>query len=159
MATSLKRTPRASTAARRTVESWVADAGSAEKTSPSDSHHDQTTERISPNSASCSNVCKSFTCRWRYDAVTMESPYPAKALLASFHSGRWHIQMPPPGTNVDILDNTGISNFSKKVTCNKSSPSCTNRPSDPNFCRRVSLDSCCSQSKRMDCRGSATNSW
>ena len=38
-------------------------------------------------------------------AVTIDRPQPARALLASFHSGRWVFsQMPPPGTRLRELD-------------------------------------------------------
>ena len=47
----------------------------------------------------------------------METPLPTKALLASFHSGRWvFIHIPPSGIKFDIFAKTVAKIFSIKLT-------------------------------------------
>ena len=49
--------------------------------------------------------------------MTIDSPGPASALFASFHSGRWVLsQIPPPGTKLVSLASAGTSSFSSRPT-------------------------------------------
>ena len=66
--------------------------------------------------------------------MTIDTPLPTNALLASFHSGRWvFIQIPPSGIKLDNLANAVASIFSTKLafTMNLFS-SLSNAPSAPN---------------------------
>ena len=47
----------------------------------------------------------------------MDTPFPTKALFASFHSGRWVFnQIPPSGIRLDYFASTEASIFSTKLT-------------------------------------------
>ena len=47
----------------------------------------------------------------------MDTPLPTRALLASFHSGRWvFIQMPPSGMKLATLASMVAMIFSMKLT-------------------------------------------
>ncbi|MEZ6318820.1 MAG: hypothetical protein R3B49_08725 [Phycisphaerales bacterium] len=125
------------------------------------SHHLAIASEIATSSASICPSSESTKSQYRrrWYSVTMESPNPASALFASFHSGRCvFIQIPPPGTKFATLASAVTSSFSSNVT-RQGSPfsSGTRRPSAPTSPARSRTRWSCSRSNRIDPFGLRTS--
>ena len=95
--------------------------------------------------------------RSRWQSVTIDTPYPTSALLASFHSGRWVLsQIPPPGTKLESLASAATSSFSTSPTCTTAPPACRSLPSEPSSPHSARIRASFSASKRMVERGFRT---